>query len=128
LQKALLDRAVYDRMSGADAVLVGQVTSVDATPPPTPVSEHSPLWTDARVQSMTNLVGEGGVFTVRFSKSTDICCAALPKLTQRENALFIVRKGAGGAYYAEKGDVLPAGDEPRLRAVLACPPDLPPTT
>jgi hypothetical protein len=122
LRKALLDGAASDRMTRADAVIVGEVTDVKPSVASHFVSEHDPAWTEATVRTTRTLKGSAQVVTVRFSASTDVCCFTRPKLAKGQTAIFILHRGDDGAYSVDEGDVLPLKDEERLRAVLACPP------
>ncbi len=115
--------------------------SGESKPYPTRPSEHDPDWHVARVKVVKPLQGEAGqAVTVVFPASRDIVWFNVPKLKPGQDSIFIThalspeeaaRHRASGLVafmdrqpahvIIEPSDVLPPGDEARVRDLLSAP-------
>jgi hypothetical protein len=133
----------------AVAVFRGSVVAVQplaapggaANRPALPPSEHDPEWQLATVRVTTALRGgtPGQSVSVVFPASKDIAWFGVPKLQAGQDAIFITHaldqqdrqrhrepglvdllaKQPGAQFILRPVDVLPASDEPRVRALLS---------
>ncbi|MCA1611337.1 MAG: hypothetical protein LC780_10825 [Acidobacteria bacterium] len=113
----------------------------ESKPYPTRPSEHDPDWQVATVKVVKPLRGEAGpVVTVVFPASRDIVWFNVPKLRQGQDSIFITHalspeeaarhRASGLVAFMDKqpahviiepSDVLPPGDEARVRGLLSAP-------
>ncbi len=131
IQKVIADRALYDLMTTASAIVVGTVSGTrSVTGPPGPVSEHDPMWTEALVNASCALKGPASAspLVVRFAASDDVAWTTSPKLAASQVAAFIlasdtVTKIPGAAYMAVNAlAVQPTSAVDSMSALLQCPP------
>jgi hypothetical protein len=142
IERALADRALYDRMVASRLVVLGVVGAVETPPQPPPCSEHSPLWNQASVATECQLLGgdASAPMQVRWNASDDVSSAA-PQLGTGERAILLLQPdtvsgststpfncGVAPPPYqyalTNQLDVQPPGDVSRLLQLLACPPAL----
>lgn len=145
IQQRLADRALFDDLQQASAVLAGTVTGVGAQLQTNIGSEHDPLWADATVNVGCVLRDVrpspgGATAVVRFPTSTDILWSAGPRLTANQQAIVVLHEGwqrgglfdpaslpgafTGAVVHQSPADVRELADLQHLVDVLACPPVL----
>lgn len=82
------------RVQAADAVVAGEVISVQPAPPPAKkfTSEHDPDWQDAIVRVTQVIKGGNGLQTlaVRFPASQDVAWYGAPRLRPDQKSVFIL--------------------------------------
>jgi len=108
-----VSRDLQARLSDAETVVTGRVTSVGVPPAPAgpPVaaagepgttrrfSEHDPVWRDAVVEVSSVEKGSQvpSSVVIRFPSSDDIRWHQVPKLEPGQEGVFILQQPAGGA-------------------------------
>jgi len=134
VQLYLADRALYDRMMGADRVILGAVQSVQRLPGP--VTDNLPEWWEAQVAVDGTLRGPNPTtspyYPVRYEGSQNECCYRMPKLHVGDQAILLLYPDTmtgqpGDAFLIyDPLDEQRAQDLVRLQALLGAPPVPPP--
>ena len=134
VQLYLSERALYDRMVGANRVILGAVQSTQRLPGP--ISDNLPEWWEAQVAVDGTLDGPPPTvtpyYTVRFEGSQNECCIHMPKLHVGDQSILLLYPdtvtGQGGDAFLvmDPLDVQRAQDLDRLQALLGAAPQPPP--
>jgi len=118
-------RALQQRVAGADLVVTGTVASVRAAERKTalPPSEHDPEWTEAIVTVQSTEKGSAPQrVVVWFPASDDIGWFRAPKLKEGQAAVFLLRRarerGLQGFTALDPLDVQPAAERDRVRRMI----------
>jgi len=117
---AMQDAAMQERVSGADAVIMGEVMSV-TTPPEADSDdetgrEHNPQWRDAQVKVTEWMKGSGpNTITVRFPASRDVLFYDVPKLHAGEREILFLHH----LTLQLPTDEEPVADAPLVRKAIA---------
>ena len=96
-QQMMEDRALVERIAGAEFVVVGKVSSVRVAPEtlrPHPISEHYPYWREAIIEVESTLKGDPtrARIVVRFPGSDDVAFRSIPKLKVDQEGIWILRR------------------------------------
>ncbi|HJZ84034.1 MAG TPA: hypothetical protein VKN99_02640 [Polyangia bacterium] len=134
VRRYLFDRALYDRMVGADRVIVGTVQQVARLPGG--VSDNQPEWWQATVGVDGTLRGPrptaSPYYPVRYEGSGNPCCIGMPKLHVSDHAILLLYPDtvtglSGDAFLIiDPLDLQRTQDLVRLEALLGAPPEPPP--
>jgi len=127
-RRYLLDRALYQRMAGAERVIRGTVLSVADLSDPE--SDNLPDWWEATVQPRYTLHGpvEIDPIQVRYQGGDNPCCVDMPRLAPGDDADLLIYPDTITGHpgparvIADPLDRQLPRDEPRLRSLLASPP------
>ncbi len=118
----LEDRALVERIVGAEFVVVGKVSSVRAaaeTLRPHPISEHYPYWREAIIEVESTLQGDPtrARIVVRFPGSDDVAFRSIPKFKVGQQGIWILRRdlrpGAPKAFLEGKETEAYMAQDPR---------------
>jgi hypothetical protein len=91
------DRALVERIAGAEFIVVGKVSSVRAaaeTLRPHPISEHYPYWREAIIEVESALKGDPTTarIVVRFPGSDDVAFRSTPKFKVGQEGIWVLRR------------------------------------
>jgi hypothetical protein len=118
-------RALQQRVAGADLVVTGTVASVRAPERKTtlPPSEHDPEWTEAIITVQSTEKGSAPQrVVVWFPASDDIGWFRAPKLKSGQTGVFLLRRaaerGLQGFTALDPLDVQPAPERERVRGMI----------
>jgi hypothetical protein len=117
------DDALRGRLTGADVVVAGRVTAVEALPQEAGrTSEHDPEWHDAVLSVSAVLKGDPSLKQVwfRFPASVDVAWFRVPKARVGQEGAWALRVDRdSGAYTAlDARDVQPPDQVQRLRGLV----------
>ena len=95
--QSLEERALIERIAGAEFVVAGKVSSVKAAPEtlqPQPISEHYPHWREAVIEVESTLKGDPATtrIIVRFPGNDDVAFRSIPKFKVGQRGIWILRR------------------------------------
>lgn len=127
----LSDRALYERMQSAVAIVVGEVRALEEPTQPPPTSEHSPLWRDALVQPSQTLCGapDAPPVRVRFDSNAGPGGGRVTPLAVGQRLVLLLQPDPSGLStrawaVTEALDVQPESALARVQSLLARAPSL----
>lgn len=96
-RQSIENRALSERIAGAEFVVVGNVSYVRAaaeTLRPHPISEHYPYWREAIIEVESTLKGDPSItrLIVRFPGSDDVAFRSIPKFKVGQRGIWILRR------------------------------------
>jgi hypothetical protein len=95
--QSLEERALIERIAGAEFVVAGKVSAVRAaaeTLQPQPISEHYPHWREAVIEVESTLKGDPATtrIIVRFPGNDDVAFRSIPKFKVGQSGIWILRR------------------------------------
>ena len=131
-KRYLLDRALYERMLGAERVIRGTVISTEDLPGD-PIGDNASDWWVGTFQPQDTLRGpvDTASIQVRYQASDSQCCYQMPRLLAgKEQILLLYPDTVTGhpgpeLVVTDPLDVEAPGELERMRSLLASPPQSP---
>lgn len=123
------EREFEHRVAASEAIVAGKVVRVGpiAEPEPIPTSEHDPFWRMATVSVdsvVKGTVRRGGEVEVAYAASGDVMWARAPKLSEGQDAVFLLHRevlepmGITVLAVPEPGDVKPRRELASIQQVV----------